>query len=289
MIVPAPPDDLGELKLEWLRGWVHVAEAGGFTAGARRAGISQPALHTQVGQLARWAGEPLYLRDGRRLNLTPRGQEVLRLARAVLAEIGRFQADARAEPVTLSAGRATHLYLLAEPLRRWVGEGGALRLRSESGEEALQSVLEGRAQLAVAPLPRPDPRLRSARLRVAGVVAVLRRDDPLSRARALTLAELSERELLLPPPARPLRLAVDAAFADRGLSPRVGLELEGWDLLVHYASLGVGVALVNDYVPLPEGAVGVPVPELPRVELRVLALRGVQGPARTLYDRLVGP
>ncbi len=289
MITPLPADEPGALRLEWLRGWIHVAEQRSFTAAARRAGLSQPALHTQIGQLSAWAGEPLYLRDGRRLQVTPRGQEVLRLARAVLGEIGRFRADAQAAPVVLSAGRATHLYLLAEPLRRWVDEGGALRLRSESGEEALSSVLQGRAQLAVAPLPRPEARLRSARFRSAGVVAVLRREDPLARQRTLSLADLAGRELLLPPAPRPLRLSVDAAFSAQSLASRVVLELEGWDLLVHYASLGAGVALVNDYVPLPEGAMSVPVPELPRVELRVLAPRDLSGPGRALFDRLASP
>jgi DNA-binding transcriptional LysR family regulator len=276
-----------DLRLDWLESYVHFAEALNFTRAARKAGVSQPALHTRIGQLQSWAGEPLYVRQGRGLALTARGEEVLRLARAVTAEVARFQSPDRPDPIVVSAGRGTHLYLLADPLRRWVDEGGALRLRSEVGDEAVRSVLEGRAHLAVAPLPRPHPRLRSAPFRKAGIHALLRASDPLARRTSLSLADLAGRDLLLPPRERPLRDAVDRAFASREIEPVVAVELEGWDLLVHYALLGVGIALVNDYVPVPDGAAGVPVPELPVVELRIVVRRDASGAARALFDRLV--
>jgi DNA-binding transcriptional LysR family regulator len=83
--------DATELRLDWLRAFLAVIETGGFTAAAARLHLSQPALHTQVKQLAAWAG-PLYRFEGRKLHLTPRGEQVERLARDVLAAIDGFVA-----------------------------------------------------------------------------------------------------------------------------------------------------------------------------------------------------
>lgn len=278
---------MSDLRLDWLENFELLADEGSLTRAARRAGLSQPALHTQIGQLAAWAGAPLYARAGRGVRLTPRGEEVLRLARGVSSEIRRFRVTEAQEPVAVAAGRGTHLYLLAEPLRRWVDEGGALRLRSLGGDEAARAVLDGEADVAVAPVPRPIPKLRTAAFRAAGVVAVVRDGDPLARRSAITAAELVGRRLLLPPPPRPLRASVDVAFAAIGATPTVVVELEGWDLLVHYAALDVGVALVNDYVPVPPGTVGVPVSDVEGLTLRVVMRRDEARPAvRALFERL---
>src|SRR5688572_11066833 len=125
--------DARELRLDWLRAFVAVAETGGFTPAAARLHISQPALPTPVKQLAAWAG-PLYGFVARRLTLTPRGEEVEALARDVLATVDGFVArQADPGPVTpvLSAGRAVQLYLLAHALRGWPRP---LALRTEDHE-----------------------------------------------------------------------------------------------------------------------------------------------------------
>ena len=83
--------DSAALRLDWLRAFLAVIDTGGFTAAAARLHLSQPALHTQVKQLAAWAG-PLYRFEARRLHLTPRGQQVERLARELLARIDSFVA-----------------------------------------------------------------------------------------------------------------------------------------------------------------------------------------------------
>jgi hypothetical protein len=47
-----PKNGCKDLRLDWLRAFVAVVETGGFTAAAARLHVSQPALHTQVKQLA---------------------------------------------------------------------------------------------------------------------------------------------------------------------------------------------------------------------------------------------
>lgn len=278
--------DSSALRLDWLRSFLAFAETGSFTAAARALHLSQPALFTQVRHLSEAVGRPLYTRAGRQLVLTETGREVEALARDVLGPIDRFArrlAGAEDPPPVVSAGRATHLYVLAGPLRRW---GRPLSLRTEDREAAIDSVRAGRADLGVAPLGEDDPALLCVPLLELGSVAILSERDPLAAAKALRVAALAERPLVLPPRGRPHREAVVSAL---GEPPRVVVEVDGWELMAHYAALGVGVAIVSAALPSPPGTVAVPVLDLPRQRFHLLRRREPRPPGvDALAEHLLG-
>jgi LysR family hydrogen peroxide-inducible transcriptional activator len=70
-------------QLEYL---VAIADLGSFHRAARACGVSQPGLSAQIRQLETLLDLRLLERDRRRVLLTPAGVEVVRRARAVLAE-----------------------------------------------------------------------------------------------------------------------------------------------------------------------------------------------------------
>lgn len=259
--------DARELRLDWLRGFVAVVEAGGFTAAAARLHISQPALHTQIKQLAAWAG-PLYTFAGRALALTPRGREVLALARDVLADVDAFVAR-QTGPVTpvLSAGRALQLHLLAHALRGW---RGPLALRTEDRAATVEAVLSGRAHLGLTVLLAADRRLDATPVLDVDQVAVVPKDDPLARRSKLRVRALAGRPLVVPPPPSAHRAALAAAL---GADLNVAVEVDGWELMTHYAALGLGLAVVNAYVPAPPGTVAVPITDLPSLRVQLIKRR----------------
>lgn len=259
--------DSSSLRLDWLRSFLCFAETRSFTAAARRLRVSQPALHTQIRHLGELVGRPLYHKVGRQLVLTDTGREVEALARDVLRPIDRFARrleGADEAPPTLSAGRATHLYLLAGPIRRWARP---ISLRTEDQGAALESVRAGRAELAVTPVREEEPGLQVTPLVEVGQVAIVPAEDPLARHKAIPVSALAERPLVLPPRGRPHREAVVAAL---GAPPRVIVEVDGWEIMAHYAALGMGVAIVNATIPVPAGAVAVPVHDLPRLRFSLV-------------------
>ena len=81
----------------------------------------------------------------------------------------------------------------------------------------------------------------------------------------MDLTDLSGLALIVPPAGRPHRRALDRALTDAGTSWQVAAEADGWDLLVHLASLGIGAAIVNGCVGLPAGLTAVPVTGLPAI------------------------
>ncbi|MCW2899932.1 LysR family transcriptional regulator [Actinacidiphila oryziradicis] len=73
------------LELAWLRTWVEVVDAGGFTRAAEHMHLSQPRVSAHIASLERELGCSLIERRIRPLTLTDDGRALLSRARAVLA------------------------------------------------------------------------------------------------------------------------------------------------------------------------------------------------------------
>jgi DNA-binding transcriptional LysR family regulator len=74
-----------DLDLDLLRGFVTVAERGGFTAAGQALGLTQSAISLKVKRLEELLGRPVFLRGAKRVALTPEGETLLSYARRMLA------------------------------------------------------------------------------------------------------------------------------------------------------------------------------------------------------------
>jgi len=90
-----------------LRAFEAAARLGGVTAAAAALGVTQGAVSRQVIALERWLGLPLFLRQHRRLDLTPAGRSLS----AAASEAFKRLSDATAE----LRGRGRELALIVSP------------------------------------------------------------------------------------------------------------------------------------------------------------------------------
>ena len=70
-----------------LTAFIAVAEAGGFSAAARRTGLAQPAVSKAVAALEKRLGVPLFNRSTRRVTLTDHGRRYLDRTRSMVEEL----------------------------------------------------------------------------------------------------------------------------------------------------------------------------------------------------------
>src|SRR5690606_12479974 len=101
-------------------------------------------------------------------------------------------------------------------------------------------------------------------------VLVLPAGHPLARNRRVALNDLEGASLVVPPPSRPHRVALDRALRRAGVTYSVGVEAEGWSQMMRFVSLGVGLAIVKGGVTVPDGLVARPVIDLPSIEYSVV-------------------
>lgn len=266
---------------EWVRAFVTFAETLNFTHAAARLHISQPALHVQIRKLGESLQAPLYVRQGRNLTLTAEGRKVLAFGREQQERAAQLLDDingtSRDGTVVLAAGEGTFLHLLSEPLRAFQrAKTGKLRVLTLDREQALSAVLLGEAHLAVTVIDDVPSGIVARRVAKVGAAVVLPKGHPLARKRSLVVRDLRDEPLIAPPKGRPLRatLAQAWATADQTWSPAI--EASGWELMMRFAELGMGLAVVNDFCSPPRGTVRRPLVGLPSVQYQLLRLRGRQ-------------
>jgi len=251
------------MNLRYLHTFVRIAEAGGIARAGARLEVSQPAASRQILALETELGVRLFDRIGRRLRLTSEGEDLLRQSRRLVMEADSLSARARA----LKGGQTGILRVGATPMaientlsvflsryqRRHPGvevhfvEDGGLRLSSrlEDGDVHLALVV-------------PDDRFRNKPLFPAHSLAVLPGKSPLSRRRALDVAELANEPLLLLNRTFGSRGWFDSACNIANIRPRVLLESAAPHTLVALARMGYGVAVVPSNVLVPSGVRALP-------------------------------
>jgi DNA-binding transcriptional LysR family regulator len=264
--MPSPID------AEHLDAFVTFAEHLNFTRAARARRMSQPALHTQVHKLSLALGVELYVKRGNKLALTPDGQRVLGFGRDARERTRAFVAELSHRevrgPLVLCAGEGAYLYLLGEGVRRFVGAptngaGAELRLLVRDHEGTLEAVRTGEAHLGVASVDSPPEGLRAEPITEVGQVVIVPEGHPLAAKKVVRLRDLAGERLVVPPAGRPHRTMIAQALRGAGVRWHVGVEASGWELLVRFAEVGLGLAIVNAFCRVPPGMASRPMPELP--------------------------
>jgi DNA-binding transcriptional LysR family regulator len=253
-----------------LSAFVVFAEHLNLTRAAKVLHISQPSLHSKLATLSRELGRPLYHRVGNRLQLTPDGELVARFARDHDDRLARFLDELRATPTTrpivLAAGHAAYLHILGDTIRDVLAEHpGGLRLIHTHRNEMKAAVRTGRAHLGVSFLDVLPEDLITRPVATYPQVLLVPHSHRLARKRTIRLTDLAGAELVVGPASRQHRINLERALAAADVDWTVAVETEGWMLTVHFAALGVGLAVVTGCVQPTPGLVARRITDLPPV------------------------
>ncbi|MGO9772204.1 MAG: LysR family transcriptional regulator [Roseiarcus sp.] len=181
------------LTLDQMRVLVAVAEAGSFSAAARRLGRVQSAISQAVQTMEATLGIALFDRSTRTPVLTDAGLAVVEDARAMLesAKAMRARAESMAEDVepelTLAVDAIFPMPLLMASLNALRGEFPKLpaTVFTEALGGAEQRLREGAARMAIYTLPAGPPRdLNAEFLTRIALIPVVAAGHPLARANA---------------------------------------------------------------------------------------------------------
>lgn len=210
------------VKLRHIRAFLDISAEGGLSVVARAQGITQPALSRTLAELEDLLGQPLFLRQGRRLVLTEGGRIFRRHAAQAVESL-----DAGAAALRPGAGGALRVGVLPTAATR-VFPAVVLRFRElrpeillkvETGphHHLIRQLREGGVDLVIGRLPDVSemPGLSFEHLYEEDVVLVGRAGHPLAD-RPVGEA-LAAAPLILPPATALIRRAVDDYLASLGL------------------------------------------------------------------------
>jgi DNA-binding transcriptional LysR family regulator len=279
-----------------LRHFLAVVDHGGFTAAAQAVYVSQPALSLAVRDLEAELGVALFVRNGRRVQLTAAGEALLGPARQVLRDLETGQAAV--EAVTgLVAGTLTMgslPTLAADPLAPLVGAfrraypGVRIDLAAPEDTGVLfDLVVSGRCELGVTEAHDiPDP-LRAYTLGRQALVLILPPGSNHTDGDPVDLSSLETTPFVVAPHGTSTFRLLEEGFAAVDRSPSVAVVTAQRDAIVPLVIAGAGAALVPESVARTAAALGAVTarPE-PPIE-RALALIHRTGPLSPAATRFV--
>lgn len=216
-----------------------VARLGHLTRAAAELHTSQSALSAQIRQFEDRLGEPLFIRQGRRLQLTDTGQLVLSYAEDIFGlgqeMLGRL--DGRSEGLTrLRVGSVATLSRNYQ--ENWIRPALAdptVVLTLESGvlEGLLTRLLQHQLDVVLANETVPSDADRPLHCRFLGSQSIsLVGPASVWKGRTLRIPEdLDGLDIALPGPRHALRTQFDALCASAGARPRLRAEVDDMAML----------------------------------------------------------
>lgn len=271
------------MELSLLPTFVAFADTLNFVRAGERLHLSQPAVHLQVRKLEADLGVALYRRRGRALELTSEGKLLRQFAEETRGRTEDFLAllhgQASQRPVVLAAGEGAYLYLLGPAIR---SHAGPLRLLTRDGEQTVEAVRSGEADVGVIAVEhgsKDATGLIATTFTTVGSMLVVPRGHPLGERKRSSLESLRGARLVVPPSGKPHREAIRRALLERNVAWEVAVEASGWELAIHFVSLGIGLSIVNACCRLPPSVRGIPISGLPSMDYRILrTARGLERP-----------
>lgn len=243
------------MDLRRLRTFVTVAEYGTVSKAATLLHITQPALSRQLANLEQECGFKLFERAGRRLALTPRGEQLLGDARGILADAAtlheRVQAMRRGDIQVLrvAASALTIEAIFPDFMHRLAARVPGVRLMLTDADSAQHLALleRGAVHLAVNVvnvLPFDDRLFACRVLHRFQLLAACAPSFGIEQGETIDIGELLHHPLLLLDTRYATRNLFDSACHLAGIRPNAFFESGAVHTLLGLAEAGHGVAII---------------------------------------------
>jgi DNA-binding transcriptional LysR family regulator len=245
-----------DIDLRRLRTFVTVAECGTVVRAAQLLHITQPALSRQIRGLEQELGFELFERVGRKLVVTPQGEQFLGDCRGLLTHAGtltkRAQALRRgdirvlrvaASGATIEGAFPTFLGCYAER----IPDVQLTLVEQDDPAEHLAMLERGEVHVSVNVVNNikvDDMRFASYPLPPFRVLAASAPSLGLKQAEAIDIRQVANHPLLLPHARAATRMIFDAACRLAGVAPTALVESRAAHALLGLARAGQGVAIV---------------------------------------------
>lgn len=236
--------------LRQLRAFEVIARHGSFSRAAEEMLLTQPALSIQMKKIADEIGLPLFDTSTRKVRLTEVGEALRVLSAEVADSLARFeQTIDHLKGLTRGRLRLAAVTSAEYCLPRLLGPfcadhpGIDVELLVANREEVLDRLRRGEDDLSVFGQPPDDMAVESVAFLENPLVVVAPDGHPLA-GRPLTLAEVAAGPLLMRERGSGTRMAVERRLAERGLTPRIRMELGSTEAIKQAVLGGLGLAVV---------------------------------------------
>src|SRR5437773_734957 len=229
-----------------------IAETGSFTACGRKLHVSQSAISRQILLLEAELGEPLFLRVGRQVRMTPAAESLVQLGQRVFLDVretvGAITDRTRELRGTLrlAGGMTVCLYVfppLLKHLRR-VHPQLDVRLTVALAGRSVQEIRAGRIDAGLLTLPVEEGDLVTVPALREELLLVTAPAHQLAKRRKVTPRDLSGQPFVLFELGSATRKVIDQFFASEKIEPTVVMDTENVEIIKAMVKTGLGIGIV---------------------------------------------
>ncbi len=244
------------MEIYQIRHFVAVVEAGGFTKGAQRVAISQPAISASIAKLEAELDVKLLERRHSQVVPTPAGRRLLEMGKAILQTCNATKAEIKRignrKPLRigvlppLSTGRVSSL------LSSFQQANPAIPVEVTDGhcdswchcDQTFGPLVEGDRDVILSVLNDAImARFASRILFKAPYMLAVRPDHPFAQQQAIAVGDLADQPLILPERCAFLQ-DVTNVLASRGIGAHIVYRTDHDDRALALAAAGLGLALL---------------------------------------------
>lgn len=244
------------MNLKQLEFFLDVVEHGGFSRAASVRNVDQPFVSRQIRKLEEEIGAPLFYRNGRGVELTEAGHELLNVAKPLISEMQqlreRIQLRATQPRGRISVGIIHHLgeALFPNLLRQFHESFPLVQIHIAGGNSTIiqEWLLRGRIDVGVFYDIGHAPQLAAETLLEERVVLVgtmaLARKHRIAGKRMIQLVEGAKLPLVLPGPQHGVRIRLDRLAQVEGILLQSPFEIDLHSSLKALVMSGQGFGLM---------------------------------------------
>ncbi|HEY9769869.1 MAG TPA: LysR substrate-binding domain-containing protein [Coleofasciculaceae cyanobacterium] len=249
--------------LHQLKVFETVARNSSFTRAAEELLITQPTVSSQVKQLTKSVGLPLFEQIGKSLYLTDAGQELLSTCQEIFENLNNFEikiADLKGTKqgqlnlAVITTAKYFVPRLLGSFCQNYPGIDVALKVINH--QEIQERMQMNKDDLYVVSNPHQDIDLTSRPFLNNPLVVVAKKDHPLASKKNINLKELNDQPFIMREQGSGTREAIAQLFAQNNIAVKVKLELGSNEAIKQAISGGLGISVLSEHCLISEGISG---------------------------------
>ncbi|MGG5287896.1 LysR family transcriptional regulator [Pseudomonas shirazensis] len=258
-----------------LKAFYMVVRLGSITQAAKKLGLSQPTVTTQIRQLESHYAVELFYRGGRRLVLSESGARLLPMVKTLLQQEADIEFELRNSGQAQGSLRiaATAPYYILDLVKIFRQRLPQVDVAVEIGnsQQVLEMLEEYRVDVAASSQLVEDARLVRRVLGTDPLVVAVHRSHPLAQRQTLAIDALAGHCLLMREQGSTTRLMTEQMLAGRGVKVGTLLEIGSRESIREAVLRNIGISIIARHE----------VPHNP--ELAVLTLEGAPVMHEYLY------
>jgi len=240
------------LTLRQLQVFTTVARHLSFTRAAEELYLTQPAVSMQIKQLENNIGLPLFEQLGKKIHLTPAGEELFRYARNIFQQLDEMEQvverlrGGRTGQLDISVATTANYFatrLLAEFNRNYSDITIKLEVTNRGG--LLRHLEQNEKDLVIMGRPPEQMDLVAEPFMENPLVIIAAPDHPLAGGDGIPLSALQGETFVVREQASGTRSAMERFFSSRGITLNTGMEMTSNEAIKQAVEAGLGLGIVS--------------------------------------------